>query len=93
VLQKISEDPAWYDGIVEEQTRTRQELLNPFKFFGNATEILGNMLKVYTDTKSFLDYKRIETYVASEYHIVSCQGFQPGMKSQFQIQNNQTYGI
>lgn len=71
VLQKLSEHPDWYDGIVEEQTRTRSELLNPFKFFGNALEILGNMLSVYTDTKSFLDYKRIETYLAMEYHIVS----------------------
>jgi hypothetical protein len=71
VLQKLSEYPDWYDGIVEEQTRTRSELLNPFKFFGNALEITGNMIAVYTDTKSFLDYKRIETYLAKEYHIVS----------------------
>ncbi len=93
VLQKISEHPDWYDGIVEEQTRTRSELLNPFKFFGNALEITGNMISVYTDTRSFLDYKRIETYLAMEYHIVSDQGFQTEMSSQFQIQNNQTYGI
>jgi hypothetical protein len=71
VLQTVSENPAWYDGIVEEQTRTRAELLNPFKFFGNGLVILGNMLSVYTDTKSFLDYKKIETYLAAEYHIVS----------------------
>jgi len=73
VLQKISEHTDWYDGIVEEQTRTRSELLNPFKFFGNALEIAGNMIAVYSDTKSFLDYKRIETYLAMEYHIVSNQ--------------------
>jgi len=71
VLQKISDHPDWFDGIVEEQTRTRSELLNPFKFFGNALEITGNMIAVYRDTKSFLDYKRIETYLAAEYHIVS----------------------
>jgi len=71
VLQKISDHPDWFDGIVEEQTRTRAELLNPFKFFGNALEITGNMISVYTDTKSFLDYKRIETYLATEYHIIS----------------------
>jgi len=71
VLQKICDHPCWYDGIVEEQTRTRSELLNPFKFFGNALEITGNMIAVYRDTKSFLDYKRIETYLAAEYHIVS----------------------
>jgi hypothetical protein len=70
VMQKISDHPAWYDGIVEEQTRTRSELLNPFKFFGNALEITGNMIAVYKDVRSFLDYKRIETYLVTEYHIV-----------------------
>jgi hypothetical protein len=93
VLQTVSENPSWYDGIVEEQTRTRAELLNPFKFFGNGLEILGNMLKVYTDTKSFLDYKRIETYLAMEYHILSPRGLQSEISSQFQNQNNQTDGI
>jgi len=78
---------------VEEQTRTRSELLNPFKFFGNALEITGNMISVYNDTKSFLDYKRIETYLAMEYHIVSYQSFQPEMSSQNQFINYQTNGI
>ncbi len=71
VLQKLCDRPYWYDGIVEEQTRTRRELLNPFKFFGNGFEIIGHMISVYNDTRSFLDYKRIETYLATEYHIVS----------------------
>jgi hypothetical protein len=93
VLQKMCELPVWYDGIVEEQTRTRSELLNPFKFFGNALEIAGNMISVYTDTRSFLDYKRIETYLAMEYHIVSYQCFQTEMSSQNQFENNQTNEI
>lgn len=71
VLQKLCDRTVWYDGIVEEHTRTRKELLNPFKFFGNGTEIIGNMISVYTDTRSFLDYKRIETYLVTEYHILS----------------------
>jgi len=70
VLQKLCDLPEWYDGIVEEQTRTRAELMNPFKFFGNALEIAGNMMAVYKDVNSFLDYKRIETYLVTEYHIV-----------------------
>jgi hypothetical protein len=71
VLQQICDKGEWWDGIVEEQTRTRSELLNPFKFFGNKINIIGNMLSVYTDTKSFLDYKTIETYLTTEYHIQS----------------------
>jgi hypothetical protein len=70
VLQKLCNLTAWYDGIVEEQTRTRSELLNPFKFFGNALEITGNMISVYRDVNSFLDYKRVETYLVTEYHMV-----------------------
>jgi hypothetical protein len=70
VLQKISDHPDWYDGIVEEQTRTRAELLNPFKFFGNGLEIISNMMAVYKDVRSFIDYKRIETYLVAEYHVI-----------------------
>ncbi len=60
-----------FDGIVEEHFRTRSDLLNPFRFFGNLIDILPNMWKVYTDVKGFLDYPSIETYLASEYHLLS----------------------
>ena len=60
-----------WDGIVEEHMKTRKELLNPFLFFGNPLKILPNMISVYTDTKSFLDYGSIEPYLAMEYHIKS----------------------
>lgn len=67
VKEKLTDHPAWYDGIVEEQTRTRSELLNPFKFFGKPHRVVQNMIAVYKDTKSFLDYRGIETYLATEY--------------------------
>lgn len=66
VLEKIIEHPAWYDGIVEEHVRTDADLLNPFRFFGKPPIILYNMMLVYTDTKSFIDFKRIETYLVKE---------------------------
>jgi hypothetical protein len=66
VKQRLTDTTTPYDGIVEEQMQTREELLNPFKFFGNALIILPRMLSVYLDTKSFLDYKNIETYLAEE---------------------------
>jgi len=59
-----------WDGIVEEHFKTRAELLNPFKFFGNPLHIIPNMIEVYRDTNSFLDYKTIEPYLVSEYHII-----------------------
>jgi hypothetical protein len=60
-----------WDGIVEEHFRTPSDLLNPFKFFGNPLTIAWNMMQVYTDTRSFLDYKTIEPYLVVEYHLVS----------------------
>jgi hypothetical protein len=78
VLQKITDRPEWWDGIVEEQTNTRSELLNPFKFFGQGFQVAGNMLSVYRDTRSFLDYKTIETYLTTEYHILSHPLYNPG---------------
>ncbi|MEO6168976.1 MAG: hypothetical protein ABIO46_10990 [Chitinophagales bacterium] len=60
-----------FNGIVEEQMRTTIDLLNPFKFFGNPLIIIPRMLTVYTDTKSFIDYSSMETYLAAEYHVKS----------------------
>lgn len=60
-----------WDGIVEEHCKTKSELLNPTKFFGGALKMIPNMISVYTDTKSFIDYGTIETYLASEFIIKS----------------------
>ena len=60
-----------WDGIVEEHCKSKAELLNPTKFFGGALKMIPNMISVYTDTKSFLDYGTIETYLTAEYHIKS----------------------
>ena len=46
--------------------RTDADLLNPFRFFGNPLVIIPRMIAVYRDTKSFLDYRGIETYFARE---------------------------
>ena len=56
---------------MEEQVRERRDLLNPFRFFGNPLIIIPRMLMVYIDTKAFIDYKSMETYLAVEYHIKS----------------------
>jgi hypothetical protein len=66
VLEKQTAESEHWEGIVEEQTKTMSELLNPFKFFGPPWVVVQRMLAVYTDTKSFLDYKGIETYLARE---------------------------
>ncbi len=71
VEKKITENSFDWHGIVEEHTRTFSELLNPAKFFGNPFTMFYNMIRVYFDTQSFLDYKTIETYLVSEMHIKS----------------------
>jgi hypothetical protein len=63
-------EPAW-GGIVEEHFARRSHLLNPFRFFGNPLVIIPRMMEVYKDTKSFLDYGTIETYLVREYHVRS----------------------
>jgi hypothetical protein len=71
VKEKLTGNSFEWDGIVEEHTRNKSELLNPLKFFGNSFTMIYNMIRVYFDTKSFLDYKTIEPYFASEIWIKS----------------------
>jgi len=70
VKNTITESAVWYDGIVEEQFRSRSELLNPLKFFGPSWKVPYHMFLVYRDTVSFIDMKKIETYLATEYQIL-----------------------
>lgn len=71
VNEKLTGHDFWYDGIVEEHFQHKKDLLNVFRFFGKPHKVLKNMWLVYSDTNSFLDYKKIETYLISEYHIKS----------------------
>jgi len=71
VKERLSEKSETWDGIVEEHFRTSSDLLNPIKFFGNPFIMVYNMLRVYTDTNSFLDYKTIEPYFATEIYFKS----------------------
>ncbi|MEE4257570.1 MAG: EthD domain-containing protein [Bacteroidales bacterium] len=62
--------PVHFDGIVEEHCRTRNELLNPFKFFAKSGFAPVNMIKTYFDVNSFIDYKSIETYLVREFVVM-----------------------
>jgi hypothetical protein len=67
VNEKLYPDSSVFDGIVEEQVRVESDLLNPFRFWGNPIVIIPRMIKELFDTKSFIDYKSMETYQATEY--------------------------
>jgi len=71
VMEKLTDASYEWDGIVEEHFRTTSDLLNPIKFFGNPFIMVYNMIRVYFDTNSFLDYKTIEPYFATEIWIKS----------------------
>ncbi len=74
VREKLTDQSQAWDGIVEEHFRTPADLLNPFRFFGPPLKIGWNMWQVFADTRSFLDYKTIETYLVVEYHLKSPRG-------------------
>ena len=71
VTDTLTDDSPWYDGIVEEQVQKAPDLLNPLKFFGPPLKVPVHMCQVLLDTRSFIDMRRIETYLASEIHIKS----------------------
>lgn len=71
VKEKIRGEEKWYDGIVEEHCKTREDLLKTTRFFGGPLKTPGNMVRVYRDVKSFIDYPSIETYSVEEYWIKS----------------------
>ena len=71
VSRILSSDSEHYDGIVEEQFRKASDLLNPLIFFGPPLKVPIHMYKVLTDTRSFIDMKKIETYLTTEIHLKS----------------------
>ena len=71
-----------FDGIVEEHFRTRQDLLDPVRFFGGAwtperatgrrlMRMVPNMVKMGMGVQRFLDMKTLETYLVDEVHVRS----------------------
>ena len=71
VKNVLTDNSVWYDGIVEEQFQKSSDLLNPLVFFGPPLKVPIHMYQVWRDTLSFIDMKRIETYLATEFHIKS----------------------
>jgi len=67
----LTENSTWYDGIVEEQFQSASALLNPFIFFGPPLKVPLHMYQVFMDTRSFIDMRRIETYLVTEIHFKS----------------------
>ncbi len=67
----IGVPPVLFDGIVEEHTRTKRELLHPYKFFTKSGFAIPNMIKTYYDVNGFIDYRSIETFLVQEFHVIS----------------------
>jgi hypothetical protein len=71
IIKATNRKSEWFDGIVEEQFKEASHLLNPFIFFGPPLKVPQHMTEVLRDTRSFIDMKRIETYLATEFQIKS----------------------
>lgn len=71
VTGTLTDDSLYYDGIVEEQFQKAKDLLNPLVFFGPPLKVPCHMYEVLQDTRSFIDMKRIETYLTTEIHLKS----------------------
>ena len=71
VMATLGKDSVSYDGIVEEQFRKASDLLNPLFFFGPPLKVPKHMYQVFMDSRSFIDMKRIETYLSTEIHLKS----------------------
>ena len=71
IREPVTEGADPSDGIVLEACRTRNDLLNPTRFFGGALKMVPNMVRVANDIKGFLDMKKTETFYATEYHLRS----------------------
>ena len=69
VISLIKPDSIHIDGIVEEHTRTRADLLNPTRFFGGPLRMLPNMIRTYFDVRAFLDYHSIKPFLTAEYYL------------------------
>ena len=53
-------------GVVEEQFRTRSEVLDPAQLFGGWRRMVPNMLRVFNDVRGFLDLAALENYLVTE---------------------------
>ena len=60
-----------FDAIVEEHFRSREDLLNPLRFFGGAARMVPNMVRVAADIRRFIHLRSMESYLVSEHHIRS----------------------
>ncbi|MEM7137033.1 MAG: hypothetical protein AAF500_10665 [Myxococcota bacterium] len=67
----VTEGAAPCDGLVLEACPTKQDLLNPVRFFGGALKMIPNMIRVANDIQGFLDMKKVETFYCTEYLIRS----------------------
>lgn len=59
------------DAIVEEHFRTREDLLDPRRFFGGLWPMLPNMARVALDIRRFIDLSSMEAWLVEELHVRS----------------------
>jgi hypothetical protein len=70
IAEPLPPDAPDFQGIVEENYRSRADCLNPIRMFGGWKAPAG-MLEVYRHVTGFLDLENTQNFLLTEYHIRS----------------------
>jgi hypothetical protein len=71
VTEPVTAGTPRLDAIVEEHFRSRDDLLNPVRFFGGPLAMVPNMARVALDIRNFIDLPSMETWLVDELHVRS----------------------
>ncbi len=71
VTARVPEASPPFEGIVEEHYRERADVLNPVRMFGGARRFVPNVREIARHVGHFLDLRRTENYLLSEWHLAS----------------------
>ena len=74
VLAPIVPGSPLLGGIVEEHVKTREDMLNPVRFFGGIARMFPNMVRIGLDIRKWMDFGSIENYLVTEQWIRDHQG-------------------
>lgn len=60
-----------FEGVVEEHYRELRDIVNPLRMFGGPLRAIPHMVEVGLHANHFLDLRRTENYLLSEFHLAT----------------------
>jgi hypothetical protein len=71
VEERVTEQAAPFDGIVEEHFASARDLNDPRRFYGGAWRIVPNLAHILVQTNTFLHLPTIENHILHEHWLLS----------------------